>query len=189
LALLAEELVEEWLNRNGYFTIRGIKLGVHEIDILAIKIVGSAVEARHIEVQASSNPVSYLCPLSKRLQKQSGRKPQSTKTRSSKEILESVKEWVDKKFHLERKQELRQSLYPGEWKYELVLHKVKYADEIEVVKKQGIKVLSLTQIVRSMSNSKSTIIKSAAGTSLMELIEMGDGKQKGSPPEKTLRSL
>jgi len=37
VALLAEEVAEEWLNRQGYFTIRGIKLGVHEIDILAFK--------------------------------------------------------------------------------------------------------------------------------------------------------
>ena len=36
MALLAEEIVEEWLNRNGFFTIRGIKVGVYEIDLLAI---------------------------------------------------------------------------------------------------------------------------------------------------------
>jgi len=34
---LGEEIVEEWLNRQGHFTIRGIKLGVDEIDILAIR--------------------------------------------------------------------------------------------------------------------------------------------------------
>jgi len=28
MALLAESVVEEWLNRNGFFTIRGIKHGV-----------------------------------------------------------------------------------------------------------------------------------------------------------------
>jgi hypothetical protein len=38
MALLAEEIVEEWLNRNGYFTIRGIKLGVQEIDLLALAV-------------------------------------------------------------------------------------------------------------------------------------------------------
>jgi hypothetical protein len=27
--------VQEWLNRQGYFTIRGIKVDVHEIDLLA----------------------------------------------------------------------------------------------------------------------------------------------------------
>jgi len=41
MSLLAEEIVEEWLNRDGYFTIRGIKLGVHEIDLLALKVRGS----------------------------------------------------------------------------------------------------------------------------------------------------
>ncbi|HPO15410.1 MAG TPA: hypothetical protein PLI09_18345 [Candidatus Hydrogenedentes bacterium] len=33
MSLLAEEVFEEWLNRNGYFTIRGINVGVYEIDI------------------------------------------------------------------------------------------------------------------------------------------------------------
>ena len=33
MALLAEEIVEEWLNRQGYFTIRGVKVGVHEMDL------------------------------------------------------------------------------------------------------------------------------------------------------------
>jgi len=37
MALLAEKIVEEWLNRQGYFTIRGIKMGVHKIDMLAVK--------------------------------------------------------------------------------------------------------------------------------------------------------
>ncbi|MFZ1291431.1 MAG: hypothetical protein WAR79_15155 [Melioribacteraceae bacterium] len=48
MALLAEEIVEEWLNRNGFFTIRGIKLGVNEIDILAVKITKTKIEARHV---------------------------------------------------------------------------------------------------------------------------------------------
>ena len=56
MALLAEELVEEWLNRQGYFTIRGVKLGVHEIDLLAIRPAGVKLECRQIEVQASVLP-------------------------------------------------------------------------------------------------------------------------------------
>jgi hypothetical protein len=34
MALLAESLVEEWLNRSGFFTMRGIKCGVNELDLL-----------------------------------------------------------------------------------------------------------------------------------------------------------
>ena len=37
MALLAEEVVEEWLNRKGYFTIRGAKVGVPEMDLLAVR--------------------------------------------------------------------------------------------------------------------------------------------------------
>jgi hypothetical protein len=40
LALFAEALVEEWLNRKGYFTIRGVKVGNSEIDLLAVSPSG-----------------------------------------------------------------------------------------------------------------------------------------------------
>ena len=60
MALLAEELVEEWLNRQGYFTIRGVKLGVDEIDILAVRFLeGGELEYRHVEVQASMRPPKF----------------------------------------------------------------------------------------------------------------------------------
>jgi hypothetical protein len=61
MALLAEQLVEEWLNCQGYFTIRGAKLGVQEIDLLAVRPMGKGkLECRQIEVQASVRPVSYI---------------------------------------------------------------------------------------------------------------------------------
>jgi hypothetical protein len=60
MSLPGEEVVEEWLNRNGYFTIRGIKVGVDEIDILAIRPLSDGkYECRHIEVQVSINAISY----------------------------------------------------------------------------------------------------------------------------------
>jgi hypothetical protein len=70
MALLAEEIVEEWLNRQGFFTIRGIKMGVQEIDLLAIKWQADGkAECRHIEVQASMRPVSYISQVPKEQQK------------------------------------------------------------------------------------------------------------------------
>jgi hypothetical protein len=48
VAPLAEELVEEWLNRKGYFTIRGIKVGVHEMDILADPCTGHQFTATDV---------------------------------------------------------------------------------------------------------------------------------------------
>src|SRR5436190_264224 len=96
MSLLAEEIVEEWLNRQGYFTIRGIKIGVDEIDLLAIKPTNSGeIECRHFEVQSSIRPVSYLSRLPKEVQKTSGRAP-NTPTRNESEILIGVEEWVEK---------------------------------------------------------------------------------------------
>jgi Holliday junction resolvase-like predicted endonuclease len=48
MALVAETLVEEWLNRMGYFTIRGAKTGQGKIDLLAASF--HEPEALHVEV-------------------------------------------------------------------------------------------------------------------------------------------
>lgn len=172
MTLLAEEIVEEWLNRNGYFTIRGIKLGVHEIDLLALAVHGSAIEARHIEVQASVNPVSYLCPLPKGTQKETGRKPMSMKPRTAQELADGVQEWVYKKYHHENKVRLRNALFQGEWKYELVIHHVKISEEIDLIEKHGIKIHRLDDLVKSLSEGK-TIIQGASGSDLIDLVLLG----------------
>ena len=41
MAALAESLVGEWLNRQGFFTVRGLKHGVDEIDLLGIRPSGN----------------------------------------------------------------------------------------------------------------------------------------------------
>jgi hypothetical protein len=64
MALLAESLVEEWLNRRGFFTIRGIKHGIAEIDLLAIRHEAeTSVTGWHVEVQVSFRPVGYIAKL------------------------------------------------------------------------------------------------------------------------------
>ena len=173
MALLAEELVEEWLNRNGYFTIRGIKLGVHEIDLLAIRVNGAKIEARQVEVQASAHPVSYLSPLPKEIRKSTGRGSASTKTRSEKELRDGIKEWVDKKFHLEVKKKLRKKLFQGTGSFELVVHQVKFPQELDYLREHGILVHNLDEIVESLSNGHATMIPRASGSDLFELVMLG----------------
>jgi Holliday junction resolvase-like predicted endonuclease len=55
---MAEQLVEEWLNRQGFFTIRRIREGVGEIDLLGIRSVKNQVEGWHVESQVSFRPVN-----------------------------------------------------------------------------------------------------------------------------------
>ena len=131
MALLAEELVEEWLNRKGYFTIRGVKLGVHEIDLLAIRPGANRVECRHLEVQASMRPVSYITRVPIDIQRKTGRAPGSAKAREDDELREGIREWIDKKFGHPAKQRLMRQLHKGPWSRELVVHRVKHKRELE----------------------------------------------------------
>jgi hypothetical protein len=62
MALLAEILVEEWLNRKGYFTIRGVKHGLGEMDLLAVRPQSDGVVGWHVEVTVSFRPIGYIAP-------------------------------------------------------------------------------------------------------------------------------
>ncbi|KAF0246445.1 MAG: hypothetical protein FD180_709 [Planctomycetota bacterium] len=48
---LAEEIVAEWLNRDGFFTIRGQREGNTQIDLLALKWSPAGPQCWHYEVQ------------------------------------------------------------------------------------------------------------------------------------------
>jgi hypothetical protein len=171
MALLAEEIVEEWLNRQGYFTIRGIKMGVHEIDLLAVKWKSDGTaECRHLEVQASMRPVSYISRVPRELQ-MTGRAATSAK-RTLAELRKGVDEWVEKKFRRKDKLQAMHSLHPGPWSAELVINKVKSEDEVSLIKEHKVKILSLAEIVTALVTQQFQI-EAAAGADILDLIEMG----------------
>lgn len=170
MALLAEEIVEEWLNRQGYFTIRGIKMGVQEIDLLAVKFhMDKKAECRHIEVQASMRPVSYISRVPKEEQK-AGRAPNSAK-RSDEELVQGVAEWVEKKFHRSDKKALMAKLWNGEWSSELVVNIVKSEHELKLIASHGIRIHSLSDILSSLAKEH-FVIGSACGADIIDLIHM-----------------
>ena len=171
MALLAEEIVEEWLNRQGYFTIRGIKMGVHEIDLLAVKWLESGkAECRHIEVQASMRPVSYISRVPKKDQK-AGRAANSAK-RSDEELIQGVAEWVETKFRRPDKKALMVKLWNGDWSSELVVNVVKSEDEVKLIAGHGIKIFRLNEIISSLAKD-SFVVGSASGADFVDLIHMG----------------
>ncbi|HUX74876.1 MAG TPA: hypothetical protein VMV25_13420 [Steroidobacteraceae bacterium] len=171
MALLAEEIVEEWLNRQGYFTIRGIKVGVHEIDLLAIRHSAAGLECRHLEVQASVRPVSYITRVPLEVQKSTGRSATSSKTRSDEELRQGIREWIAKKFERPSKIQIRNQLAPGPWSRELVVHKVYHAHELELIAKTGITVHQLMHVVAKL-NAEGRVIQGAAGAHLTDLVAL-----------------
>lgn len=175
MALLAEEIVEEWLNRHGYFTIRGAKAGVGEVDILAVRPATTGLECRHLEVQASSNPVSFLTPATKAARKR-GLAPHSQKARSAEFMRQCVDEWCEKKYFSAQKANLRKGLAPGPWQLELVVHRIKHPQELELIRKRGIFVYRLDDIVDDLLDGAHHI-KAAAGGSLIELVGLRSLRQ------------
>jgi hypothetical protein len=170
MALLAEEIVEEWLNRQGYFTIRGVKMGVQEIDLLAVQWqMDGKVKCRHVEVQASMRPVSYISRVPKEEQ-MAGRAANSAK-RSDEELIQGVAEWVEKKFRRSDKKALMAKLWNGEWSSELVVNVVKSEQELKLIAGHGIKIHSLSDIVSSLAKDR-FVIGSAAGGDIVDLIHM-----------------
>jgi len=173
MALLAEEIIEEWLNRQGYFTIRGIKSGVDEIDILAIKPAENGdIECRHFEAQCSTRPVGYISSVPKEIQKATGRSGNSAKARTKEELAIGVDEWIEKKFTKKKKQDIFKKLYPGKWTKELVINVVISDEEVELMKKRGVKIHHLKDIISDI-NKNVGILQSASGADLAELIIMG----------------
>lgn len=181
MALLAEEIVEEWLNRQGYFTIRGIRLGVNEIDLVAVKFrSGENPVCRHVEVQASMRPVSYISKVPKAARK-TGRAANSA-ARSQEELVEGVAEWVDGKFHATKKRALMETLWSGEWSSELVINNVKSEQEVELIAQHGITIHRLPEIVRELQSNEFPI-KSAAGSDFIDLLQMGANTKQGALPD------
>lgn len=160
MALLAETVVEEWLMRNGYFTIRGLKLGVHEIDILAIKNDEGHWKCLHVEVQASHNPVGYVSGNS------------NAKTRSMPELNNTVSEWIDKKYHLPKKQQVRERLGgTAKWGFMFVHGVVRHLEELEMIRKKGIETKPIAHVIKELLDGKYGYTTASAGD-LVELIRI-----------------
>jgi len=176
MSLLAEEVVEEWLRRDGYFTIRKLKAGRFEIDLLAIRPEKDrSLTCRHLEVQVSFRPISYICKLTKRLQKASGHGANSPRKRSPEEWPECADEWVQKKFLGAGKEAIRQTLAATNWSLELVVHEVHFEEELRYIELAAsrrdykIKIVRFRDVVSSLgTKTKGRYV--TAGADFVELL-------------------
>lgn len=173
MALLAETLVEEWLNRRGYFTVRGVREGVSEMDLLAIKpSEATGVEARHVEVQTSFRPIGYISLSAKSHADSTGRRRSLTAQRTPETLRESVSEWVHKKYLSPKKAKLREAMWPGAaWKYVLVHAVVKYPEELQEIEKRGVELVSLQTVLEDLCPPERPPFTASAGGDLADLID------------------
>lgn len=172
MALLAEQLVDEWLNRIGFFTIRGIKGGVHEIDLLGVRPSTRGLEGWHVEVQVSFRPMSYLGKLSKDAQKELGAKSASSaKKRPADLIRASIDEWVEKKFQSPRKREMRDRCWRDiDWQYKFVHGVVHDQTELRLIAERNIDLISFNDVLRALCDHNPGELFGGAGTDIAEII-------------------
>ncbi len=168
MALLGESLVEEWLNREGFFTIRGVKHGVDEMDLLAIRPqTDGAVLGWHVEVQISFRPIGFIAKLPKTA---SGSRL-SARKRTVEEIEACARTWVDLKFRAEPKARVREQLWPGvNWTYHFVHAEVREPRELEIFASEGINLQPFHEILSTLAKRKTHSFSGSAGGDLAEIV-------------------
>lgn len=150
MALLDEEIVEYWLNNKGFFCMRGIRTGLGEIDFLAVRPSEDGYDCWHIEVQVSFRPVGYLGG------------DTNAKKRSPEQLAEGVEQYIHKKFTSDAKVAKREALLPNaDWKYKLVLAKLKDETEIELLEDRGIEVIRYDSVISELEQAKSSVYSTA----------------------------
>ena len=174
MALLAEVIVEEWLNRQGFFTIRGVHSGVNELDLLAVRISKNdinTVEARHIEVQMSVNPIAYISPLTPAQSKEFEKGKTSAWRRPSEALPISVEAWVNKKFLSKTKVQARDRAWPNlQWSFFLVHGKVRHKEELPLIASHGIELIPFHSILTVLCKNKEGAPKGGAGSDIADMI-------------------
>lgn len=172
MALLAEQLVDEWLNRIGFFTLQGAKSGVHEIDLLGIRMREERLEGWHVEVQVSFRPVSYIGKLSKEQQQETGAKgPSSAKKRPPHIIEADIEDWIEKKFKSPKKKGMRDERWKGiDWQYKLVHGRVYDKSELTFIQARGVELIRFENVLQKLCEHKHGELFGGAGTDIAEII-------------------
>lgn len=168
---MAESLVDEWLNRQGYFTVRGLKDGVSEIDLLGVRPGSGGHEALHVEVQTSLRPVGYITPLSVKDVPGFAKTRTSAKTRPDAILERSVDSWIQQKFTAKAKVAARERAWPDlDWRYVFVHAVVREKRELELIERHGVKIVSFQQVLGQLHHAP-TSQRGGAGTDLAEIVE------------------
>jgi hypothetical protein len=177
MALLAESLVEEWLNQRGFFTIRGVKHGQGEMDLLAVRPQADGVVGWHVEVTVSFRPIGYIA---REPAGDSGGRSSYVRRRTPEQVRSCARDWVEAKFRSSDKVRLRSELWPGvEWSYHLVHGKVLYQPELEAFGDEGVICHKFYQLLSDLSQRGDRSFSGSAGGDLAEIIAYYKSSEAG----------
>tara|TARA_B100001971_G_scaffold44754_1_gene39679 strand:- start:110 stop:616 length:507 start_codon:yes stop_codon:yes gene_type:complete len=167
MAQIHEKLVEEWLRRQRYFTIRSAKFGVSEIDLLAMSVDHNGkITRRHVEVQISFRPVGFITG-------------KSAKKRTKEETENEVDLWMLKKFQTTEVVRLRNTTVgigsdtdQASWQFDFVHHIVRDPYELELMRKKGINTIAFDQIKEDLRKSEGRFSFMSDADDMVSLLKM-----------------
>jgi hypothetical protein len=178
MALLAESLIEEWLNRAGYFTIRGVKHGLGEMDLLAMRPQPDGVVGWHVEATVSFRPIGYIAREPARGSEGRG---SYVRKRTPELVRTFAREWVEAKFRAPDKVRLRADLWPGVmWSFHLVHGVVRYPLELEAIASEGVVCHPFHELLSDLSGRGDRAFSGSAGGDLAEIISYYKAHESGS---------
>ena len=171
MSLLAEQLVDEWMNRHGFFTVRGAKEGVDEVDLLGVRPSSAGLDAWHVEVQVSFRPIAYISKLSKEDMESFGVKNKNSAKKRGQELLEkAVQGWVTGKFDTPKKRKLRNQRWPDlNWERILVHGEVKDKTELGFIEKQGVRLVNFKTVLLELKSTGNNM-RGQTGTDILDIL-------------------
>lgn len=154
MGAIAEKFVEEWLNRNHFFTVRGLSAGVREIDLLALRNRGSGIETAHFEVSVSANPVGYMTLLTKEAMAELGATSAGAAVARPPHLVKQCAEaWVQRKFLHPVISACRDDFVPGsQWEMVFAHGVLNHPEELEYIKGCGVKTVHISKIIDDLRN-------------------------------------
>lgn len=159
MSQIDEQLVEQWLNKNRFFTIQGLKTGNDEIDFLAIRMLSDGTfEYKQVEVQVSFRPIGFVCGL-----------PLATRDRL--EIARGVEAWIFKKFENPKKYKLRETYASRDvkWEYVLVHGEIKHEMEREAFLNSQVRLVPYSSVLAELAGNSSHVTSSPAN-GILEIV-------------------
>jgi len=134
---ISQTIVKAAYQSLGYFIIEGIKVGIREIDFLAVKLTnGKNVEERlHIESQISTNPIAPL-------------RGQGKIKGAHNDVRAAAEDYVNKKYKNKKVVEVVKK-YFGNNNYDkvLVYGKLNRPEQLEMFNKLGVKTIAISELV------------------------------------------
>lgn len=137
----SEQFVASAFQSLGYFVIQGLKVGVREADLLAIRINNGKPEYYHIEIQVSHNPVGVL-------------RAQSKFGQTAKNPMKAAKDFINKKFlQKDLVKAIEKCLGTRQYKRIFVHGILKETEQLRILKKRGIECIALESLLSEADKS------------------------------------